>query len=319
MRIVFIGTDDLGGIALRKIADSHHEIVLVVTQPDRPKGRGKKVVPGDVKLIAEEFNIPCIQPEKIKEEGARETILNADPDIIVVVSYGEYIPYSIYSAPRFKSINLHPSLLPRWRGASPVRYTLLAGDKIAGVTVQYLDKKMDAGDILKQEEITVDPFDDYGSLCQKLYPLGADLLAGVLDEFERCGPGLESIRQDETLVTKAPKIEKEDLWIDWTEEAERIRNRIRALSPKPGAKSIFRGEPYKILGSDKIFVDLTGNIEPGEIFLISEYGPVVACSDKGLCITEVQPPGKSPISSRDFMNGYRIQTGEKFFSKPNSD
>ncbi|MCX6645217.1 MAG: methionyl-tRNA formyltransferase [bacterium] len=312
MRVVFIGTDELGEIALRKIAESSHDIVLVVTQPDRPKGRCRKLIPGLVKLVAGEYKIPCIQPETIKDEVAKGIILEAEPEIIVIVSYGEYVPSSIYNAPKYKSINLHPSLLPRWRGASPVRYALLAGDQKTGVTVQYVHKKIDAGDILRQEEVKIDPDDDHGTLCQKLYPVGAELLIDVLDDFELNGPEVDAERQDESKVTKAPKIEKEDILIDWAKTAFEVRNLIRAFCPKPGAKCIFRGENYKILSVDTNFTQLNGNFEPGEIFTISENGPVVACSDKGICLTNVQPPGKNPISSRDFLNGYRVEVGEKF-------
>lgn len=315
MRVVFIGTDDLGEIALRKIVESSHDVVLVVTQPDRPKGRGRKLIPGVVKVIAEENEIPCVQPLTIKEDQAKQAIFDAQPDIIAVVSYGEYIPSSIFNFPRYKSINLHPSLLPRWRGASPVRYALLAGDEITGVTVQYLHKKMDAGDIIRQVEVQIDPDDDHGTLCQKLYPLGADTLIEVLDDFEKSGENVVAVQQDETLVTQAPKIEKEDLWIDWSRSAKDTRNRIRAFSPKPGAKSIFRGDNYKILAADSIFIEMDGKFEPGGIIKISEYGPVVACSDSGICLTKLQPPGKNPMDARDFLNGYRVEAGEKFKSQ----
>lgn len=314
MRVVFVGTDELGEIALRRVAGCGHDIVLVVTQPDRPKGRGRKLVPGVVRLAAEEFEIPFIQPQTIREDKSKQTIGDADPDIIVVVSYGEYIPSSIYLAPKFKSINLHPSLLPRWRGAAPVRYTLLAGDETTGVTVQYLHKKLDAGDILKQIDIPVDPDDDHGSLCQRLYPLGATMLVEVLDDFEKFGDEIKAVRQNEDDVTKAPKISKDDLCIDWSEKAADVRNKTRAFSPKPGAKSLFRDNQYKILSADKIFHETSGKVEPGDVINLSDKGLVVACGSKAVCITKIQPPGKKPMNARDFLNGYRVKVGEKFTS-----
>ncbi len=312
MRVVFVGTDELGESALRRVAKSEHDIVLVVTQPDRPKGRGRKLMPGVVRLAAGEFRIPLIQPRTIREDDSKRAIAEADPDIIVVVSYGEYIPSSIYQAPKFKSINLHPSLLPRWRGASPVRYTLLAGDETTGVTVQYLHKKLDAGDILKQIELPIYPDDDHGSLCQRLYPIGATMLVEVLDDFEKFGDEIKAVRQNEDDVTKAPKIGKDDLWIDWSGKAADVRNKTRAFSPKPGARSMFRDNSYKILTVDKIFHETSGKVEPGDVINLSDKGPVVACGGKAVCITKIQPPGKNPMNARDFLNGYRVSVGEKF-------
>ncbi|MCK4720684.1 methionyl-tRNA formyltransferase [bacterium] len=314
MRVVFVGTDELGEIALRSVAESKHDIVLVVTQPDRPKGRGRKLTPGAVRLAAGEFGFPFIQPQTIREDDSKRAIIEADPDIIVVVSYGEYIPSSIYLAPKFNSINLHPSLLPRWRGASPVRYTLLAGDETTGVTVQYLHKKLDAGDILKQMELPVDPDDDHGSLCKRLNPPGAAMLVEVLDDFEKFGNDIKAKRQNEDNVTKAPKIGKGDLWIDWSGKTVDVRNKTRAFSPKPGARSMFRDNSYKILTIDKIFHETSGKVEPGDVINLSDKGPVVACGSKAVCITKIQPPGKKPINARDFLNGYRVKVGEKFTS-----
>jgi methionyl-tRNA formyltransferase len=313
MRVVFIGTDDIGEIALRRLAESHHEIALVISQPDRPKGRGRKIEPGLVAAAANELGIPLIQPVSIKDEDARQRLTEASPDIIAVVSYGEYIPRKIFEAPKYGSINVHPSLLPRWRGASPVRYTLLAGDTVAGVTIQYLHKKMDAGDILLQEEIPVEPDDNHGSLCKKLYPLGAELLVRALDGLE--DGTLTARPQDESKVTKAPKIEKNDLWLDWTKAADEVRNRIRAFAPTPGARTLFRNKDYKILAASKDLVEIDAQYEPGQVASITDEGPAVMCADKALVLTSLQPSGKKPISGRDFINGYRVETGETFMKR----
>jgi len=310
MRVVFLGTEDIGEIALRRLAESSHKVVLVVTQPDRPKGRGRKIVPGNVKVTAEELGIPFIQPETVRRAEARDAILGSSPDIIAVVSYGEYIPASIFDAPPHKSINVHPSLLPRWRGASPVRHALIAGDDMTGVTVQYIHKRMDAGDILLQEEIAIEPDDDHGSLCGRLYPLGAELLVQALDGLE--AGTIRPVPQDESKVTKAPKIEKDDLRLDWARPALDVRNRIRAFSPTPGARAVFRDSDYKILAADREFRQTEGQPDPGRVADISDLGPIVACGDAALVITRLQPPGKNPLSGRDFLNGYRVEVGERF-------
>ncbi len=310
MRVVFLGTDDIGEIALRALEESSHQVMLVVTRPDRPKGRGRKLVPGLVRLAAEELGIPLIQPESIKDEAARDAINDAKPDIIAVVSYGEFIPSSISETPPYGSINVHPSLLPRWRGAAPVRYALLEGDEITGVSVQYVHKRMDAGDILLQEKIPIEPDDDHGSLCEKLYPLGARLLVRAIDGLE--ADDIEPVAQDESQVTKAPKIEKDDLWLDWSRHAIEVRNRIRAFSPDPGARTMFRDDHYKVMAADKDTRSTEAQAEPGTVVELIDNGPVVVCGNGALLITSIQPPSKKPVSGRDFINGYRIEVGEKF-------
>jgi len=310
MRVAFMGTDHLAAVALEEIARSRHEVVLVITTPDRPKGRGQVVVRGEVAILAEAYSIPVLQPETVKEPSVSEALSAVKPDIIVVVSYGEYIPRSIYESPPFKSINLHPSLLPRWRGAAPVRYALMAGDEETGVTVQYVHKKMDAGDILMQRAVKIDPGDNYGTLCDKLYPIGAGILLDVLDGLE--SGTISPTPQDETKVTKAFKIGNSDLWLDWSEPADKIRNRIRALAPSPGAKTIFRGKDFKILAAMLSGELLAGSVEPGMIAGKSEFGPVVRCGGDLLILTSLQPSGRNPQSGRDFLNGYKPEVGEKF-------
>lgn len=310
MRVVFIGTDEIGEIALRKLSESRHDVVLVISQPDRPKGRGRRIEPGPVAVAAEEFGFPLIQPESIRDEEARKALDDVSPDIITVVSYGEYIPRKIFESPKHGSINVHPSLLPRWRGASPVRYALLAGDDVTGVTIQYLHKRMDAGDILMQEEVPIEPDDDHGSLCNKLYPLGGELLVRALDGLEE--GTISAFPQDESKVTQAPKIEKGDLWLNWAMPAKQVRNRIRAFAPSPGARAEFRGKVYKILSASKDFISPDERCAAGMVSRLVDEGPVVMCSDLGLVITSIQPPGKKPIDGRDFINGYRIEVGEIF-------
>lgn len=314
MRVAFLGTDRLGELALRAIYASNHEVVLVITQPDRPSGRGRKIKPGVVKLAAGELGIPLMQPEKVKEPVVQERLTELSPDILTVVSYGEYIPSRIYSAPPYKAINVHPSLLPRWRGAAPIRYALLAGDKVTGVTVQYLHKKMDAGDIILQKQVPIEPDDDHGSLCERLYPLGAEMLVSALNSLEI--GAVTPVLQDENNVTQAPKIQKSDLWINWSRPSQEIRNRIRALSPAPGAKAFFRGENCKILKAVLEEEAVGESVEPGTIIDVRKKGPVVAGSECSLILTMLQPAGKKPQDGSSFVNGYHPETGEKFSGMP---
>ena len=185
MRVAFIGSDDFGAIGLESLASSRHEIGLVVTVPDRPKGRGRSCEPGPVPVVAEEYALPLIQPQTVRDPLVIETILDTLPDVISVVCYGEYIPAALFDTPEKKSINVHPSLLPRWRGASPVHCTLLAGDKITGVTVQYLSKRMDAGEILLQRETEIGIDENHGDLSYRLYCVGAEMLVEALDRLEK--------------------------------------------------------------------------------------------------------------------------------------
>jgi methionyl-tRNA formyltransferase len=314
MRVAFLGSDDFGAIGLKALVESSHRVVLVVTVPDRPRGRGRSIEPGPVRRIAESRQIPFIQPESIKEAGAKQSLLDTSPDIIAVVCYGEYLPRSVYDASPRKAINVHPSLLPRWRGASPVHYTLLAGDNVTGVTVQYVEKHMDAGDILLQREVPVDPDEDHGRLSDRLYILGGQMLIEAIDGLEK--EILTPRKQDESKATAAPKIRKSDLWLDWLNTAEQVRNRIRAFSPAPGARALFHGENCKVLRASREFRPLPGPTEPGAIVSLDKEGPIVACADAGIIITQIQPPGGKPVSGRDFINGRRPQVGERFEGAP---
>jgi methionyl-tRNA formyltransferase len=310
MRVMFLGTDRIGEMCLRAVADSAHEIVLVITQPDRPSGRGMKIAPGVVRVASGELGMPVIQPESIKDSTVREKLEILKPDILAVVSYGEYIPSSIYEAPPHRAINVHPSLLPRWRGASPTRYALLAGDTVTGVTIQYLHKKLDAGDILLQETVKIEPDDDHGSLCEKLYPLGARMLVEALDGLERSG--ITAVPQDEAMVTRAPKIGKSDLNIDWSVSAVEIRNRIRAFSPEPGSRTSFREANCKLFGTSSNIRPSGEGHEAGTIVALSKEGPCVACGDGVLTLTKLQPAGKKAMDGGAFVNGYRPGIGERF-------
>ncbi|MFH1676754.1 MAG: methionyl-tRNA formyltransferase [bacterium] len=315
MRIIFIGTDAIGEIALRELIGSDHHVAMVITPPDRPKGRGRKIEEGPVKLVADEAGISVIQPESMKDESIGTALEEIKPDIITVVSYGEYIPSSIFTFPPHGSINLHPSLLPRWRGASPMRYVLLEGDSKAGVTVQYVEKKMDAGDILLQKEVEIGADDDHGALADVLYPLGAELLLLTLKGLQ--DGSIIPRKQDPEKITYAPKITKEDLVIDWNQPAVRVRNKIRAFSPSPGAVTIFRGEVIKLLSSDKEITPLFGLEDaPGTVAGFSSLGPRVICPDGILTITGLQPAGKKRLTGRDFVNGYKPEPGERLGESP---
>jgi methionyl-tRNA formyltransferase len=314
MRVAFLGSDEFGAIGLEAVAASVHQVVLVVTVPDRPKGRGRVCEAGPVRCVAEKHGLRTVQPESIKEQTAQEALVGSTPDVIAVVCYGEYIPESVFSAPTFGSINVHPSLLPRWRGASPVHYTLLAGDRMGGVTIQYVAKRMDAGDILLQREVEIGRDENHGELSDRLYRLGGTMLVEALDRLE--SGTIEARKQDEALATKAPKMQKSDLWLDWGVPAEELRNRVRALAPSPGARARFREEQVKILEMSHDFRPLNEPARPGEVVSVEKERFLVACADRAVEITRIQPPGKRAVSGRDFVNGFHPHTGEFFESAP---
>lgn len=315
MKVVFTGTDTIGARALKALVECpRHEVVFVITQPDRPRGRGRKLVEGEVKILANENLIPVLQPETIKSPEIIAAFDQYMPDIMTVVSYGEYIPKSVYNKPPKRSINLHPSLLPRWRGASPIYFALLEGDKETGVTIQYVAKKMDAGDILNQVIVPVSDDDNVESLSGKLYQPGADLLIKTLDEIEAGTQHPVAQDESESLVTYAPKLTPENQWIDWSGPAVRVRNRIRAFSPKPGARTNFRDKDF-LIHSAEIMPGLADSHDAGCIIAIEKDGPAVICGENSLLITSLQPSGKNVIKGKDFINGYRPEIGEMFTGK----
>ncbi|BAT71655.1 methionyl-tRNA formyltransferase [Thermosulfidibacter takaii ABI70S6] len=297
MKVVFVGTSEFGIPALEAISKKH-DIELVISQPDRPKGRGRKLLPTPVKEKAHELGLKVLQPENIKE--ALPILKDIEMDVLVVVSYGQIIPKEILELPKVGPLNIHPSLLPKYRGAAPIQRALMNGEKVTGVTIMWMNERLDAGDIFLQRELPIDPEDNYGTLHHKLSLLSAEMILEALELLEK--GEMKRLRQDEALSTYAKPISKEETLINWSDPALSINNKIRALSPKPGAQALLSGTRYKIYKAK--VSEQEG--EPGEILLkdIKKGILRVACGEGSLDILEIQPEGKKVMDVASFLRGY---------------
>ncbi|TMN23530.1 methionyl-tRNA formyltransferase [Lentibacillus cibarius] len=305
-RIVFMGTPDFSVPILQSLIESGHDIVLTVTQPDRPKGRKKVMTPPPVKVEAERHGLPVLQPEKIKNDY--EQILAYDPDIIITAAYGQILPQQLLTSPPFGCINVHASLLPELRGGAPIHYAILQGKKETGITIMYMAESLDAGDIISQRKVSIADDDHAGSLHDKLSEVGANLLVDTLPTIFN---GEQSrITQDEHLATYAYNIKREQEKIDWQQPHDTVYNHIRGLHPWPGAFTTYEGNVMKIWWGEKDANTYAGT--PGEIVHVDQTAFVVVCGDqKGVRITEIQPAGKKRMAVSQYLQGSRdrLQTG----------
>lgn len=304
-----MGTPDFSVPILKKLVESKYEIVLVVTQPDRPKGRKRKLTPSPVKQEALKHQIPVFQPEKLSSEY--KEIMAYEPDLIITAAYGQLLPNELLEAPEFGSINVHASLLPELRGGAPIHYAILQGKKETGITIMYMVEKLDAGDILTQETVSIEHTDDVGILHDKLSKVGASLLMSTLPKlFAR---ELTPIKQDDTKATFAANIQREQEKIDWNKSNVEVYNQIRGLRPWPGAFTTYDGKRMKIWRGELDQQEYNG--EPGEIVKINDRESfVVLCGNqKGMKLTEIQPAGSKKMSVSEYLHGSsdRIDVGKK--------
>jgi methionyl-tRNA formyltransferase len=308
MRIVFIGAGDIGVPTLQALLKSEHEIVGVVTQPDKPVGRAQRIEPTPIKRTLTESRIPILQPARIKGRQAIEQIRALQPDVIVVMAYGQILPREVLEVPRIACLNLHASLLPRWRGAAPIQAAIAAGDPETGITVMYMAEGLDTGDILLQRRIDILPTDTGGSLYDRLAYIAPEALLEALQMLAK--GNAPRIPQGNALATSAPKLTRNDGKIDWSEPAESVERKIRAFNPWPVAfmklgppslRSGVAGEQRLKIFSASI-VDLAG--KPGEI-LRSDKELVIAAGKGALSLGEVQLEGKRRISATEFLRGFR--------------
>ena len=301
MRIVFIGTGEIGVPTLRALLESEHEVVGIVTQPDKPVGREQSIEPPPIKraLIgrARPPGAPILQPAKIKDPQTIEEIRKLAPDVIVVVAYGQILPRDVLQIPRLACLNLHASLLPRWRGAAPIQAAIAAGDSETGITVMYMDEGLDTGDILLQRNIEILPNDTGGSLHDRL----AQIAPGALLESLRllAAGSAPRISQDNARATHAPKLKREHGQIDWSESAEAIERKIRSYNPWPGAFMKLGRQNLKIFSAS--VVELNG--QPGEILCIDK-DLIVATGEGALYLAEVQLQGKRRMTVAEFLRGH---------------
>jgi len=298
-RIVFMGTPDFSVPVLRALANAEYEVVLAVTQPDRPKGRKKVLTPPPVKEAAEQLGIPVFQPEKIKETFAY--ILEYNPDIIVTAAYGQLLPKQILEAPEYGCINVHASLLPELRGGAPIHHAILEGKKETGITIMYMTEQLDAGDILAFQKVPIESNDHVGSMHDKLADTGAHLLLETLPSL--FDGAITPIKQEESKATFAPNIRRNEEKIDWTKDYLTIYNQIRGLHPWPVAFTTYEGKIMKVWWAE--IADGTYEAAPGEIAeIIDDEAFIVVCGDqKGLKITEIQPSGKKRLQVKDYLHG----------------
>lgn len=318
MRIVFMGTPDFAVPSLRALASHGYEIAGVFTQPDRPAGRGKKLKPSPVKAAAEELNLPIFQPAKIKTPEGVQCLRELAPECIIVVAYGQLLSKEILNLPLQGCINVHASLLPSYRGAAPIHWAIINGEKRTGVTTMLMDEGLDTGDILLKREIMISQDATMGEIHNQLADLGGDLLVETLRELEQ--ESLISIPQSGE-SNYAPLLNREHERLDWTRPAIELHNKIRGLNPWPGAFGVFREENFKVWRSSvstSPITEQTGNSlgdllpKPGQIIEVLEEGLLVQTGEGILGIFEVQPAGKRSMSARDFLNGRHGQAGEKF-------
>ncbi|MFD1018121.1 methionyl-tRNA formyltransferase [Thalassobacillus hwangdonensis] len=307
-KIAFMGTPDFAVPVLEQIIEDGYEVVVVVTQPDRPKGRKRVLTPPPVKEAAVNHGIPVFQPEKIKNEY--EKVLEYQPDLIVTAAFGQILPKKLLEAPEFGCINVHASLLPELRGGAPIHYSIIQGKKETGVTIMYMVEKLDAGDMLSRIKVPIEEHDHVGTLHDKLSIAGAKLLHETLPKL--LNGEITPEVQDESKVTFASNIKRDQERIDWTRNASAIYDHIRGLHPWPVAFTSYNGKPMKVWWGEKVGAIKEGT--PGEIIDIQEDGFVVATGDgNGIKITDLQPSGKKRMAAVDFLNGAgsSMNVGEK--------
>ncbi len=293
-----MGSPDFALPTLSALA-REYRVVGVVTQPDRPAGRGRELQPPPVKLLAAELNLPTIQPQKLKEPEALEQLRAWNPDLIVVAAFGQILKKEVLELPRFGCLNVHASLLPRWRGAAPIQAALLAGDEETGVTIMKMDAGLDAGPTLFKKAVPLSPQDTAGSLFEKLSHLGAQALLEALPDY--LAGKLIPQPQDDSQSTYAPMLKKEDGLLDFSKSAAELERRVRAFHPWPGAWTTWNDSPLKILRASAAAGEQAG----AGCRLVVEGKPALQCGQGMLVLEEVQPAGKKPMSGKSFLAGAR--------------
>ena len=306
MRVLFAGTPEFAARCLAALLGSRHDVCAVMTQPDRPAGRGLAASASPVKRLAAERGVLVLQPGTLRDVGAREEVERLRPEAIVTAAYGLILPKPLLDLPARGAINVHASLLPRWRGAAPIQRALLAGDQTTGVSIMQMDEGLDTGPILLQEPVAVLGSDTAGTLAERLAELGGRLVVRALDAL--AAGGLAAVPQPAEGVTYAPKPEKDEARMDWRQGAAVEDRRVRAFNPSPGAMARLRGLDLKIWSCALA----EGKGAPGEVLSADELGVRVACGEGALRLTELQRPGGKRLRAAEFLRGFRLSPGERF-------
>ena len=305
MKIIFMGTPDFAAASLEALIDSRHEIQAVVTQPDKPKGRKGELTPSPVKVVAEEKGIKVYQPLKVRDEEFVETLRAYNPDVIVVVAFGQIIPLSILKMPKFGCVNIHGSLLPKYRGAAPIQWAVLDGEKETGITTILMDEGIDTGDILLKKTIKIDTYETSGSLFDKLMALGAETILETLDELEK--GSLTPIKQGENPTAYAKMLTKAMGLIDFTKSAKELDCFVRGMDPWPSAYTLLSGKTLKLWKVRPV----EGSGKAGSVIDIGKESFTIACGEGAIEVLEVQLEGKKRMSAGDFLKGSTLNIGQE--------
>ncbi len=299
MKIVFIGTPEFGAIVLERLIKRGHKPFLVITEPDKPVGRKQILTPPPVKVLAGNYHIPVVQPEKLK--NWEEEIRKIKPALIIVAAYGHIIPKEILEIPKYRCLNVHPSLLPKYRGPSPIQYAILNGDEKTGVTIMRLSEKMDAGPIIIQKEVKIDEKETFKKLHDKLAEIGAELLIQTIPKL--FAGTISSQEQNEQKATYTKILTKDDGKIDWQKPAKDIEGQIGALNPEPGVFTEYKDKVLKILEAD--FLSNQTDKQVGEVFLTEDKKLAVQGGKNCLILEKLQLEGGKPVSAEDFLRGHQ--------------
>jgi methionyl-tRNA formyltransferase len=335
LRIIFMGAADLSCASLEALArEAKFQIAAVVTHPDHPKGRGLKLQPSPVKSLALQLGLPVLQPPRVRDEKFVTELHALQPDLIVVIAYGQILPPAILDLPRFGCLNVHTSLLPKYRGAAPIQWAIANGDTETGVTIMKMDEGLDTGDIVAQRRVPIHPKDDSATLHDRLARLGAELLVQTIPDY--AAGKIQPVPQPAEGASYAPKIKKEDGCIDWSQPARTILNRLRAFMPWPGAFTFLKAEPkphlLKIWKAEMVeesdgrdgspsrplgdgtsagrLGEATSPKKPGKILSADKNGIVVACGQNALRILELQREGGRRLNAGEFLAGHPLKAGE---------
>ena len=313
MRIVYFGTPAFAVPSLEALARAGHTIAGVVTQPDRPRGRGHRVQPSEVKVAAERIGAPVLQPAKLKSPEFAADLARLEADLGVVAAYGRILPASVLGVPRLGIINVHASLLPRWRGAAPIHRAILAGDRETGVTIMRVVEQLDAGPMLARAVTAIDPDETSQTLERRLAGIGAELLAATVERL--AGSAVDETPQDETQVTYAARLDKRESPIDWNESAAAIHNKIRGLQPWPVASAVL-GDRRVLIRRSQPGGDQPGGLAPGTIIRADAEGIDVSTGAGAARLLELQLEGRPPVTAAAFLNGHPVRAGDRFEPHP---
>lgn len=312
LRIIFMGTPDFAVSTLNGLLAGPNEVVAVVSQPDKRKGRGKKLAPTPVKEVALEAGIPVLQPTKIKTDEFKEELAAYKPDVMIVAAYGRILPSHLLELAPHGCINVHGSILPAYRGAAPIQWAVINGDKTAGVSIMQMDVGMDTGDILHVKTITPDTNETAETLFWKLADLGNLALAETLEQLK--AGTLTATPQDHSLATEAPMLKKEDGLINWQDSAKSIHSRIRGLDPWPSAYCFLAGKRLRVFSPEVVYVD--SEQKPGTVIQADKSGLLISTGSNCLRIVEIQPEGKKRMKVEAYINGHPIAPGTSLTESP---